>query len=127
MVDAPARVGVDSAPSWSDVEDLLARLSATGTSFTTVTSEENSISQYEPGGRLLLETGTGTRWVALGDVQTCWETFERLGNIRRSDLLEPGRCSAFMFALFAQVDGVIAGTGDAETLLLPARGRGPAA
>jgi hypothetical protein len=125
MVDAPARTDVGAAPSWSDVEDLLAHLNSTGTSFTTVTSEENSISQYEPGGRLLLETGTGTRWVALGDVRTCWETFERLGNIRRRDLLEPGRCSAFMFALFAQVDGVIAGA--AETLLLPARGRGPAA
>ena len=114
MVDAPARI--DAAPSWSDVEDLLAHLSATGTSFTTVTSEENSISQYEPGGRLLLETGTGTRWVALGDVQACWETFERLGNIRRSDLLEPGRCSAFMFALFAQVEGVV---GEADSLVLP--------
>ena len=118
MVDAPPRLEVDAPPSWEDVEELMAHLCATGRSFTTVTSVENSISQYEPGGRLLLETETGTRWVAVGDVQTCWETFERLGIIRRGDLLEPGRCSAFMFALFAQVQGV---TGEAELLLLPGR------
>jgi hypothetical protein len=96
----------DTVASWDDVEGLIDRLCTTHQAFTTATSAENSISQYEPGGRLLLETGRGTRWVALGDVRACWETFERLGRIRRSDLLEPGRCSAFMFALFAQVEGV---------------------
>jgi hypothetical protein len=97
---------IDARPSWKDVEALIAHLSATHQTFTTVTSAQNSISQYEPHGRLMLETGTGTRWVSLGDVRACWETLERLGRIRRSDLLEPGRCSAFMFALFAQVQGV---------------------
>ena len=93
--------------SWDDVEGLIEDLCTTHHAFATATSAENSISQYEPGGRLLLETGRGTRWIALGDVRACWETFERLGRIRRSDLLEPGRCSAFMFALFAQVEGVV--------------------
>ena len=36
----------------------------------------------------------------------CWETLERLGRIKRSDVLEPGRCSAFMMALFQQVEGI---------------------
>jgi hypothetical protein len=51
-------------------------------------------------------------------VRTCWETFERLGRVRRGDLLEPGRCSAFMFALFAHVEGVET---DGDSLVLPGR------
>ena len=108
---------IDAPPRWKDVEALIAHLSATHQTFITATSAENSISQYEPRGRLMLETRTGTRWVSLGDVRACWETFERLGRIRRSDLLEPGRCSAFMFALFAQVDGVVEETGEGFLVL----------
>ena len=44
----------------------------------------------------------GWRWT---HIRECWETFERLGRIRRQDVLEPGRCSAFMVALFAQRPG----------------------
>ncbi len=103
-------------PGWSDVEELITHLCATGATFATATSAESSISQYEPGVRLMLESKRGTSWVAIPDVQTCWETFERLGTVSRGDLLEPGRCSAFMFALFSQVSGV---EGDADSLVLP--------
>lgn len=108
-------------PGWSDVEGLIARLCATGTTFATATSAESSISQYEPGVRLMLESKRGTSWVAIPDVQACWEIFERLGTVSRGDLLEPGRCSAFMFALFAQVDGVESDAGDVGRLALPRR------
>jgi hypothetical protein len=91
---------------WDDVDRLISSLLASRASFTTATSERSSISQYEPGVRLMLETERGTRWVAIADVRGCWETFERLGTVHRGDLLEPGRCSAFMYALFAQVEGV---------------------
>ena len=39
-------------------------------------------------------------------IRGCWETFERLGRIRRSDVLDPGRCSAFMMALFERIEGI---------------------
>ncbi len=113
MVDVAPRA---TRPGWDDVHGLIARLHETRTPFTTATSVENSISQYEPGVRLMLESKRGTRWVAVDDVRGCWETFERLGSVRRPDLLEPGRCSAFMFALFAQVDGV---SGNGDSLVLP--------
>ena len=92
--------------SWEDVERLIAQLVTTRETFVTATSAESSISQYEPGVRLMVEGQRGTRWIAVDDVRGCWGTFERLGTVNRSDLLEPGRCSAFMFALFAQVEGV---------------------
>lgn len=99
-------------PSWEQVETLLADLAASGTAFPSATSRRNTISRYERGRRLMLETDTGSRWVSLANIQTCWETFERLGRVRRQDVLEPGRCSAFMVALFAQVAGVDDGTLD---------------
>jgi hypothetical protein len=95
-----------AAPRWEDVDGLIEQLCATHAKFTTETSAENSIAQYERGVRLMHESERGPRWVALEDVRACWATFERLGSVSRRDLLEPGRCSAFMFALFAQVDGV---------------------
>ena len=95
-------------PSWQDVEGLLTRLAATGTKFPTASSVDNRISRYEPGRRLLLENDIGSRWVRIGDIRACWETFEGLGRIHRRDVLDPGRCSGFMMALFAQVDGVVA-------------------
>ena len=106
-------------PGWQQVEELLARLSATGEVFATVTSVRNTVTQYEPGGRLMLHTDVGSRWLPVSDVRTCWETFERLGRIHRPDVLEPGRCSAFIMALFAQVAGVIDESGDAGCLRLP--------
>ena len=94
-------------PSWNGVEELLTRLARKRTKFSTASSVGNWISQYEPGRRLLLENHHGSRWVQIEDVRDCWETFERLGRIHRRDVLDPGRCSGFMMALFAQVDGVV--------------------
>ena len=48
----------------------------------------------------MLDSGLRSRWVAVDDIRACWDTFERLGRIRREDVLEPGRCSAFMVELF---------------------------
>ena len=115
MVDVAPTTRV-TRPSWDSVHALITHLCATQGSFATATSAENSISQYEPNVRLMLQSQRGTRWVAVDDVRGCWSTFERLGSVSRDDLLEPGRCSAFMFALFAQVDGVETG---AERLTLP--------
>jgi hypothetical protein len=110
-----------AAPRWEDVDGLIARLCATRTSFATETSVENSIAQYEPGVRLMHQSDRGPRWVAVDDVRECWATFERLGTVNRRDLLEPGRCSAFMFALFAQVEGVELDPVDQKRLALSGR------
>jgi hypothetical protein len=111
-------------PSWHGVEELLTRLARKRTKFSTASSAGNWISQYEPGRRLLLENHHGSRWVRIGDVRDCWETFERLGRIHRRDVLDPGRCSGFMMALFAQVDGVVAGEAESgDFLVLPAARR----
>jgi hypothetical protein len=118
MTGAPVPAGLE--PSWQEVEALLTRLSASGTSFATASFVSNRISRYEPGQRLLLENENGSRWVRVGDIQGCWETFERLGCIHRRDVLDPGRCSGFVMALFAQVDGVVAQTAESgEVLVLP--------
>jgi hypothetical protein len=122
MVDmATRRPATGARPGWDDVHGLIEQLCATRATFRTATSVENSISQYEPNVRLMLESERGTRWVSVDDVRGCWETFERLGTINRGDLLEPGRCSAFMFALFAQVEGVEADAADEARLALPRR------
>jgi hypothetical protein len=61
----------------------------------------------------------------VASIRACWETFESLGRIRRQDVLEPGRCSAFVMALFAQIAGVVDGSDDGEYLALPtSRARG---
>jgi hypothetical protein len=65
-----------------------------------------TIGGYERGRRVLLQSGHGQRWLAVDSIRECWERFEELGQIRRSDVLEPGRCSGFMIALFRQVPGV---------------------
>ena len=72
----------------------------------TANSDSNWISSYEPGRRLRLETGLDSVWVDIESIRGCWETLERLGRIKRSDVLEPGRRSAFMMALFQQIDGI---------------------
>jgi hypothetical protein len=110
-----------AAPRWEDVDGLIARLCTTRASFATETSVENSIAQYEPGVRLMHQSDHGPRWVAVNDVRECWATFERLGSVNRRDLIEPGRCSAFMFALFAQVDGVELDPADQGRLALTDR------
>lgn len=110
-----------AAPRWEDVHRLIERLCATRATFRTETSAENSIAQYEPGFRLMHESERGTRWVAVDDVRACWATFERLGSVIRRDLLDPGRCSAFMFALFAQVEGVETDASDVARLTFSQR------
>jgi hypothetical protein len=109
------------APRWEDVDGLITRLCSTRATFATETSAENSIAQYEPGERLMHYSERGSRWVAVEDVRECWATFERLGSVNRRDLLEPGRCSAFMFALFAQVEGVERDPEDQRRLALSGR------
>ena len=107
-------------PSWDGVEDVLRRLAKTGSKFSTASSDRNWVSQYESGRRLLVENHNGSRWVQVGDIRDCWETFERLGRIHRRDVLDPGRCSGFVMALFAQVGGVVAeDTAAGEFLALP--------
>jgi hypothetical protein len=112
----PLHLGV---PCWKDVEELLARLAATRGPIATASAPNGTISSYQPGRRLMVESGVGSRWVAVESVRECWETFERLGRIRRQDVLEPGRCSAFMIALFQQVPGVAEQIGEDHYLVLP--------
>ena len=85
---------------------------------------ENWISSYEPGSRLRLETGSDSTWIDIDSVRGCWETLERLGRIKRSDVLEPGRRSAFMMAIFARVEGIGQDTrGELQLVLRPSRAR----
>jgi hypothetical protein len=66
----------------------------------------------------MLDFEAGSHWVAVDDIRECWKTFERLGRIRRQDVLEPGRCSAFVMALFARVAGVVERTEPEHLLVL---------
>jgi hypothetical protein len=103
---------------WAAVEDLLAALVRTAAVFRTRISSSSWISSYEPGRRLRLESGQQSSWVQVEHLKTCWETFERLGRIERRDVLEPGRCSAFVMALFGQLAGVDHDPDDEEYLVL---------
>jgi hypothetical protein len=106
-------------PSWEDVEELLGRLVATGEPVPTALAPSTRITRYQQGRRVMLESNIGSKWVAVESIRECWQTFERLGRIRRQDVLEPGRCSAFMIALFRQVPGVAEQVGDERYLVLP--------
>ena len=110
----------DRAPCWADVEELLDRLVETGERLPSAHGEGATILSYERGHRLMLDSGLRSRWVAVDDIRACWDTFERLGRIRREDVLEPGRCSAFMVELFAHVPGVVDQDGAERWLALPA-------
>jgi hypothetical protein len=114
--DRPASDG--STPTWDSVEQLVALLARTRSTFASTLSDANWISAYEPGRRLMLEAGTRSSWVQMEHVRACWETFERRGRICRRDVLEPGRHSAFMMALFAQVRGVREEAGEEPSLVL---------
>jgi hypothetical protein len=85
---------------------LIADLAESGESFTTTSSETNTIASYEPGRRIRLDTGFDSVWVDVESIRGCWDTLERQGQISRRDVLEPGRRSAFMMALFARLDCV---------------------
>lgn len=107
---------IEAPPTWHAVETLLAHLAETRAKFGTDLAVTNWISAYEPGERFLRENENGSSWVRVDSVHGCWETFERLGRIGRKDVLEPGRCSAFMMALFSQVPGV---RREGDDLVLP--------
>jgi hypothetical protein len=107
-------------PCWVDVEELLNRLAKTRATIPTALAPTMTIAVYERGRRLRLESEVGSSWLEVEYIRECWDTFERLGRIRRQDVLEPGRCSAFMFALFRQVPGVVEQVGDDCYLALPA-------
>jgi hypothetical protein len=98
---------VVTAPGWEAVETLIADLADSGENFATENSDSNWISSYQPGRRFRLETGLDSVWIDIESVRGCWDTLERLGRIARRDVLEPGRRSAFMMALFGRVDGVL--------------------
>jgi len=106
QVEATPKALNGTIPDWPAVEALLERLAESRAVFQTTNAESNWISSYEPGRRLMLESGERSRWIRIDHLQECWETFERLGRITRLDVLEPGRASTFVMALFAQVSGV---------------------
>jgi hypothetical protein len=93
-------------PSWTEVEKLLDRLARAGSTIPITPTSSTTIGGYERGRRVLLQSSGGSRWLEVDSIRECWERFEELGRIGRSDLLEPGRCSGFMIALFRQVPGV---------------------
>jgi hypothetical protein len=88
------------------VEKLLDRLARAGATIPITPTSNTTIGGYERGRRVLLQSGHGQLWLAVDSIRECWARFEELGQIRRSDMLEPGRCSGFMIALFRQVPGV---------------------
>jgi hypothetical protein len=108
-----------SVPCWVDVEELLARLADTGEPIPTALAPSTRICSYQRGDRLRLESDDGSKWLAVESIRECWETFERLGRIRQRDVLDPGRRSAFMYALFRRVPGVVEQADDDPYLVLP--------
>jgi hypothetical protein len=110
----------DRVPCWADVEQLLDRLAVTGERLPSAHGDGAAILSYERGHRLMLDSGLRSRWVAVDDIRACWDTFERLGRICREDVLDPGRCSAFMVVVFAHVPGVVDHDGSERCLVLPA-------
>ena len=116
----PSRVQTqaDSRPDWSAVEHVLEELARTGAVFATHTVPENRITMYSPGRRVMIESGIRSSWVQIEHLRACWQTFERLGRITRHDVMEPGRCSALVMALFAQVSGVREGLDGKGELVL---------
>jgi hypothetical protein len=107
------------APCWDDVVEVIERLAVTGAVLPTSLGLRNQIASYQRGRRLMLDSAAGSHWVAVDDIRECWKTFERLGRIGRQDVLEPGRRSAFMVALFAQVPGVVERSEPEHHLVLP--------
>ncbi len=106
-----------TGPRWEDVEVVLERLAQTRELLPGLHGVGSHVGTYQRGRRLMLDSQHGSQWIAVDDIRTCWQTLERLGRIRRQDVLEPGRCSAFMVALFAQVPGVVEQIGDADRYL----------
>jgi hypothetical protein len=109
-------------PDWNAVVTLLSVLAETRAVFPTANASSNWISAYEPERRVMIESGAQSSWVQVDHIRTCWETFMRRGRICRDDVLEPGRRSAFMMALFEQLPGVSAERADNRYLVFVADG-----
>jgi hypothetical protein len=107
--------------TWSDVERELERLFASGEAFETAISERTRIASYDRGHRIGVESERGLTFVGVDAIQACWATFEERGAIRRADVLEPGRSSALMMALFERVRGVRREERDEAYLVLAAQ------
>jgi hypothetical protein len=105
-------------PGWGAVERTLQDLAATNEWFPTATGKPNRIVAFEPGQRVRVETETGTNWVPVAWIKIHWQTLAEKREITRDDLLNPGRRSAFMLALFRQVPGVTLVSGPPATLRL---------
>jgi hypothetical protein len=114
----PARAATVRPPRWEDVLEVIDRLVLTGAFLQTSVGLRSQVASYQRGRRLMLNSEAGSHWVAVDDLRECWTTFERLGSIRRQDVLEPGRCSGFVMALFANVPGVVERTEPERLLVL---------
>jgi hypothetical protein len=102
----PEDAGPTLAPSWAEAEKVLDGLARSGATIAITPTSTTTIGGYERGRRVLLQSGNGPLWLAVDSIRECWERFEEVGRIRRADVLEPGRCSGFMIALFRQVPGI---------------------
>ena len=103
---AGSTIAVVGAPGWEPSRALLAGAGRYDAIFATVTTESNWISLYQPGAGCGSRPTCDSTWIDIESVRGCWDTLERLGRIRRQDVLEPGPRSAFMMALFEQVEGI---------------------
>lgn len=103
-------------PTWEMVVDLLEALSSTQDSFDGISGRSFRLDRYHRDWRVLTVAEGNSRWVDVGDIRACWETFERLGRIEREDVLDPGRCSSFMMALFGQLPGIEQAAGGSPSL-----------
>jgi hypothetical protein len=103
-------------PTWEMVEQVLAELSETQASFSGLSGRTYQLERYQRNWRVLAVADASSRWVELEDIRSCWDTFERLGRIQREDVLDPGRCSSFMMALFEQVPGIQQTAGESTSL-----------
>jgi hypothetical protein len=115
----PAEAPATRPPRWEDVVEVIERLVLTGAVLPTSVGLSSQIASYERDRRFMLGSEAGSHWVAVDDIRECWKTFERLRHIRRHDVLEPGRRSAFVMALFARVPGVEERTDPEHHLVLP--------
>jgi hypothetical protein len=93
-------------PTWATVLDLLSELSSTKAPITGPGGRVYRVERFERDWRVMVVGAGSSRWVDLEDIHGCWQTFERLGRIESEDVLDPGRCSTFMMAMFLQVPGI---------------------
>ena len=112
-------MSVGERATWNDVDQELRTLADTGETFETELSVTNRVGTYEAGRRISLVNPRGTSFVEIESIRECWTKLEKQGSIRRQDVLEPGRCSAFMMALFGRVRGVRREQRDEPYLVLP--------